>query len=322
MRIGLIGAGAVAGYHVNAAAALGVTIAAVCDLNEEAALAVAPPGARVFTDYREMLEHGELDAVIVNTPHALHAPMTVEAAASGLHVLVEKPMATTLDDCDRMVQAHERAGTTLMVGHVQHYTPDKLAAAEAIANGEIGAPRLLRDYRTTDYRAGQRTPWFFSKRIAGGGSLINIGGHCIDRSLWLAGARARTVSATVVNRHGVSVETDGIVQLGLGNGAAVSITVVSDPPEYADELVIVGESGVITTSPLTGTRLQLDGYTRTLWEANDDWLQDAFTAEMRDFIAAVGGAEPSVSLQHARHVVEIVLAAYDSADSGRVITLS
>ncbi|SEB66805.1 Predicted dehydrogenase [Paramicrobacterium humi] len=322
MRIGLIGAGAVAVNHVTAAEQIdGLGIAAVCDLNEDAARAVAPEDAAIFGDYRDLYASGLVDAVIVNTPHALHAPMAVEAAAAGLHALVEKPMATTLEDCDRMLRASEQHGTTLMVGHVQHYTPGKRAAADAIARGDIGAPLLLRDYRTTDYRPGIRTPWFFSRRIAGGGSLINIGGHCIDRTLWLAGGRARTVTASVARRHDVSVETDGIVRLELDTGATVSITVVSDAPRYADELVIVGEGGVITADPLNGTFRQQDGHTLTLWEANDDWLQDAFTAELRDFASAVGGAEPSVSLAHARHVVEVVLAAYESAQSGRPVSV-
>ncbi|GAB2507424.1 Gfo/Idh/MocA family protein [Paramicrobacterium agarici] len=322
MRIGLIGAGAVAGYYRHAAQELGIELAAVCDVNTDAAEAAAPAGAQIFGDHRELYESGLVDAVVVNTPHALHAPMTIEAAEAGLHVLVEKPMAISLEECDQMVQAAETSGTTLMVGHIQHYMPDKLAAAAAIAEGEIGQPTLLRDYRTTDYRTGMRSAWFFSKRIAGGGALINIGAHCIDRTLWLAGSWASSVSANVVNRHDVAVETDGIVHLQLQNGATASITVVSDADEYSDELVIVGENGLIVADPNKGTRSHIDGYTRMLWEPDGDPVQQAFTAELNDFSAAIGGVQPSVSLEHARHVIDVVLSAYASAESKAPVALS
>ncbi|WP_166979621.1 Gfo/Idh/MocA family protein [Paramicrobacterium fandaimingii] len=321
MRIGLIGAGAVAGYHAHAAHELGIDLAAVCDVSTAAAKAIAPVGARIFDDYREMYASDSIDAVIVNTPHALHTPMAIDAAEAGLHVLVEKPMAISLDACDRMREAAATASTTLMVGHIQHYMPDKLAAAAAIAEGAIGEPTLLRDYRTTDYRPGTRSEWFFSKAVAGGGALMNIGAHCVDRTLWLAASTARSVSATVMNRYDVDVETDGIITLQLQSGATASITVVSDAPEYSDELVIVGEQGVIIADPITGTRVRIDGQTRMLWEPDSDPIQQAFTAELSDFAAAVGGQQPAVSLYHARHVIEVVLAAYDSAEAHEAVTL-
>ncbi|WP_437583139.1 Gfo/Idh/MocA family protein [Paramicrobacterium sp. CJ85] len=321
MRIGLIGAGAVAPYYATAARELGFELAAVCDVNEDAARAVAPEGAAVFGDHRELYASGTVDAVIVNTPHALHAPMMVEAAEAGLHTLVEKPMAISLEECDRMMQAAAEHSTTLMIGHIQHYMPDKLAAAAAIAEGEIGQPILLRDYRTTDYRPGGRSGWFFSKLIAGGGALMNIGAHCVDRTMWLAGSWTSAVSANTVGRHDAGVETDGMLHLQLQNGSTASITIVSDAPEYSDELVIVGESGVIVADPNRGTRSHVEGYTRTLWEPEGDPVEAAFTAELSDFAAAIAGVQPSVSVEHARHVVEVVLAAYQAAEAGQPVAL-
>lgn len=324
MRIGLIGAGAVADFHITAARALdGLTITAVCDLDENAArrAANAASGARWFTDYRDLYESGAVDAVIVNTPHALHLPMVVDAARAGLHVLVEKPMATTLDDCDMMLSACADAGVLLTVGHIQHFMPDKLAVKQAIDSGDLGAVTLVRDYRSTDYRPGTRSGWFFSPEMAGGGALINIGGHCLDRSLWLADGTATEVFAATSHRFGSEVETDGNISLRLDNGIGVSISVISDPPLKADSLFVVCERGVIMADPRTGTHAQVNGESRTIYERRPDDIQRAFTAQLADFRAVIGGAQPTVPLSHARHVVELVLASYQSARRGGTVTL-
>lgn len=147
MRIGLIGAGAVADFHVAAARAIdGASITAVCDIDEKAAerAAATAPRATAFTDYRAMYASGLIDGVVVNTPHALHLPMVTEAARAGLHVLVEKPMATTLEDCDAMMAACVEADVALAVGHIQHFMPDKLAARDLIETAELGDVVLIR----------------------------------------------------------------------------------------------------------------------------------------------------------------------------------
>ncbi|WP_309128206.1 Gfo/Idh/MocA family oxidoreductase [Microbacterium sp.] len=315
MRIGLIGAGAVAPFHITAATVLdGLEMVAVCDIDEKAARrAVSGRSAAIFTDHRAMLDAGVVDAVIVNTPHALHLPMTLDAAAAGVHVMVEKPMATTLEDCDRLVEACAEAGVSLTVGHIQHFMPDKLAARRIIDSGELGAVRMIRDNRSTDYRPGTRSDWFFSPAVAGGGALMNIGGHCLDRSLWLGGGRAIEVLASAVNRFGSPVETDGGMLVRLDNGVGVTIAVISDPATRGDSMTLVCDGGVIELDPRRGATVHVDGRTREVHTADDDDIQRAFTAQLADFAAVVGGAEPAVPLAHARHVVEVVLAAYRSA---------
>ncbi|WP_328913200.1 MULTISPECIES: Gfo/Idh/MocA family protein [unclassified Streptomyces] len=318
MRIGLIGAGAVADLHAMAADRLGDTrLTAVCDLREDAAERVAGPyGAATFTDYRDLLACGAVDAVVVNTPHALHSRMVLDAAEAGLHVLVEKPMATTLEDCDLMAEACARAGVTLTVGHIQHFLPDKRAAETAIAGGALGAPVAVHDYRSTDYRPGTRSPWFFSRELAGGGALMNIGAHCLDRSVWLAGSDAVSLTAATTERFGAPVETDGSVALGLASGALATVSVMSDTPRKVDELTVVCERGTVVADPRAGTFVRVDGRTRQVHTPRPSDIPDAFYAQLADFAAVVGGAVPRVSLAHGRHVVEMVLAAYASATAG------
>ncbi|WP_427016491.1 Gfo/Idh/MocA family protein [Pseudarthrobacter sp. P1] len=324
MRIGIIGAGAVAPLHAQGAASIeGMTLTAVCDLNLERAAAVAAEwGAAVFTDYRELLASGLVDAVVVNTPHSLHTEMVLAAAASGIHVLVEKPMATTLADCQLMEDACERFGVVLVIGQIQHFLPEKTAMAQALATGEMGQVLMIHDYRSTDYRPGHRSAWFFDREVSGGGAFINIGAHCLDRSLWMGGARAASISATNRNRFGSPVETDGAMELELANGVQVRIFIASDAPRHLDEIMVVCEHGLVSADPRTGTFVRRDGVTTQIHESSPSDIQTAFTAQLADFASVVAGGQPAVSTAHARHVVELVLQSYESAARGEAVALA
>lgn len=323
MRLGIIGAGAVATLHAHGANALdGIELTAVCDLKHDVAAAVAEPwGAAVFTDYKLMVASGMVDAVIVNTPHALHKEMVVAAAAHGVHVLVEKPMATTMADCLLMEEACADAGVVMVVGLIQHFMAEKLALHAALESGELGKVLMIHDYRSTDYRPGSRAPWFFDKEISGGGAFINIGAHCLDRSVWTGGAPAVQISATTLNRFGALVETDGTMELLLANGVVVRITIASDTPKNIDEMLVVCENGTATVDPRRGTFMEIDGVCTQLHVTDKQDIQNAFTAQLADFRDAVGGAESSVSGAHAKHVVELVLAAYQAVAQESAVAL-
>ena len=128
--------------------------------------------------------------------------------------------------------------------------------------------------------------------------------------------------ATTVNRFGSPVETDGAMLLRLDNGVGVSIAVVSDPATRGDAVAVICERGVIEIDPRVGTTVHVDGRSRTVHESSADDIQSAFTAQLADFAAVVAGAQPTVPIAHARHVVELVLAAYRSSDLGAAVTLA
>jgi phthalate 4,5-cis-dihydrodiol dehydrogenase len=323
IRLGIIGAGAVAHFHAESAGRISnVQLAAVCDLQREPAERVASPwGARIYADYAAMFREASLDAVIINTPHALHLEMVLAAADRGVHVLVEKPMATTVADCARMIQACQDAGVALVIGQIQHFLPEKLAAEEVLAGGELGRVLMIRDYRTTDYRPGTRPDWFFNEAMAGGGALMNIGGHCLDRSIWFGGAPVESLSASTLKRFGVPVETDGSISLTLRNGVHVNVVVVSDAAQRMDEVLIVCERGTLSCSPHHGTLVRSNGATRTVWEPQPEDIQEGFFLQLQDFIKVLDGGTPKVSVQHARHIVEVVLASYEAAKSGKPMVL-
>lgn len=326
LRVGLIGAGAVADLHLAAIAGHpdSVTVA-VCDLDPVRAAAVAARagGSDVasYDDHRRMLDEAGLDAVIVNTPHALHAPMTVEALERGIAVLVEKPLANDLPGCDAVLAAGRASTAALAVGQIQHFLPEKVAAARAIAEGRIGSVLAVDDRRTTDYRPGSRPGWFFDRRVSGGGAMINIGGHCIDRTVWLAGSRAAAVRARMLSRWDVPVETDAWFELELASGVTASITVRSDQTERRDELTVVGEHGSLSVVAKHGAWLQVDGRTTQLHASRPTDIAAGFAAQWDDFVTVATGGVGAVPLAHARHVVEVVTAGYAAATRGHRVAI-
>jgi predicted dehydrogenase len=326
VRLGLVGAGSVGALHAEAALrAPGVRVTAVCDSAPQLAQRVAARcGARAFADHRTLLDAGIVDAVVVNTPHALHADIVCDAADRGRHVLVEKPMATTVADCERMAAACASAGVRLVVGHIQHFLPEKLAARQAIDAGEIGRPLSYADSRSTDYRAGSRPAWFFDPRLAGGGVLMNIGAHSVDRALWLMGGEPRQVAASLVVPAGSAVETDALVRLELadGRGAHIEVTSTGAPPAH-DRLRIVGERGSLVVSPHSGTVLHVDGRARLLHEPAPQDIPNAFAAQLAAFAACVRGeSAPAVDASHGLRVVAVILAAYAAAEAGAPVAVA
>lgn len=319
MRLGLIGAGAVADLHAAAAAALPeVSVTAVCDLDAGAAARVAAPhDAQVYTDYRDLLDGAHLDAVVISTPHALHAGMVRDAAQAGLHVLVEKPMATTVADCLEMAAACDAAGVSLAVGHIQHFLPDKVAARRVLQEGEIGEVALIHDYRSTDYRPGSRPGWFFRPEISGGGALMNIGAHMVDRCSWLADAVPVRVDAVLEDRFGVGVETDAALTLTMSTGVTAALTVMSATPGTIDEVTVAGSRGTLVADPRRGTHVRIGERSRAVYEPVPTAIDDAFTAQLAEFVRHVrDGGELSVSRELSATVIATVLAAYRSAEAG------
>lgn len=323
LRLGLIGAGSVGVLHAEAASQTpDVRITAVCDTDPLVARRLAARcDARAFVDHRSLLEAGIVDAIVVNTPHALHADIVCDAGGSGLHVLVEKPMATSVADCERMIDACEAAGVRLVVGHIQHFLPDKVAARQAIEAGEIGLPLLATDSRSSDYRTAARPAWFFDPRVAGGGVLMNIGAHSVDRVLWLMGGHARQVAASLVVPPGSAVETDALVRLDLADGrtAHIEVTSAGAPPAH-EQLRIVGERGSLVASLYSGTVRHVDGRPKVLHEPTERDIPAAFAAQLAAFASCVSGAaQPAVDGSHGLRVVAVVLGAYAAAKAGEPV---
>lgn len=189
MNIGIIGAGGAArGIHIPGFQLLpGVTIAAVCDSNSQAAAAV--PGARVYSDWMQLVSDSSLDAVVVSTPNYTHPEIVEGAFQAGKHVLCEKPLALDREAASKMLAAAEKAGKVHMTAFTYRYTPSIQYARHLVSSGAIGKVRTVRAAYLMAL-SGHLLGWRSEKRFAGSGVLADIGSHLMHLVEWVAGPLA------------------------------------------------------------------------------------------------------------------------------------
>ncbi len=181
VRVGMIGAGFIASYHLDGLrAAGGADVRAIAGRTPQkaAALAARYGIAAAVTDWRAILARDDIDAVVITTPDDTHPEIAIAAAQAGKHILLQKPMARTPDDCRRIIAAARAAKVHLQVSFMHRYFEEVVRARELLAQGAIGRPYSLRMRNATpgpDWGA-----WFFSKARVGGGVVMQLGVHGID----------------------------------------------------------------------------------------------------------------------------------------------
>ncbi len=195
LKIALIGCGNIAQAHWRGlqAHAPRLTVTAVVDTNPDRAKAMAEQtGATPFSSLQSALDEGDFDAVDIMLPHSLHEEAALLAFAAGKHVVLEKPMAPTLDACARITAAAENAGTVFMVAEQSQYWPDVRKVQELIQAGAIGEIITARAYfgNAVGEQRGEKPrgekPWRYINAIAGGGICIDGGAHWIrPLRMWL-----------------------------------------------------------------------------------------------------------------------------------------
>ncbi|MGC9004216.1 MAG: Gfo/Idh/MocA family protein, partial [bacterium] len=199
LRVGIIGVGGIAQAHMQGYAKLKdkVDLVAFCDTiperAEKGAKEYGSRNAKVFTDYREMLEMKDLDAVDICTPNKFHAPQAIDALKAGKHVFCEKPMALNTEEAEAMVKTAKETGLKLSVGYPSRFSDDSQLLKSIIESGELG--EIYYAEAAAIRRRGVPT-WgvFLSKELQGGGPLIDIGTHIVDLTLWLMGDYSMPVS--------------------------------------------------------------------------------------------------------------------------------
>jgi UDP-N-acetylglucosamine 3-dehydrogenase len=205
-RVGVIGCGAIADrLHVpDYATCEHAEVVALCDADVKRARAVADhwaPNAAVHSDHNAMLRDENLDAVSVCLPNFLHASVTIDALKAGCHVLVEKPMAASLDEAKAMVAAAKKAKKLLMVNQSQRLLPAHIKAKEVLASGLLG--KILQVNGMFGHRGPEHwSPtgkWFFNKKHARFGAMADLGVHKADIIRFMSGREVSEVSAFVGN---------------------------------------------------------------------------------------------------------------------------
>jgi UDP-N-acetylglucosamine 3-dehydrogenase len=327
VKHGVLGLGWFGEKHCEALASLPqVELHSVCTRNSQrlAELAKAFRVQKTFTDYHAMLADPELESVSITTMWDQHAAPAVAALQSGKHVFLEKPMASTIADCDAIVEAANSAEGCFMVGHICRFNPRYAAAKQEIAAGKIG--KIISMYARRNLPA-----WVGASVLDKIGPITGDGVHDTDLMFWFSGSRAVTAFAQTVKVREHAHPDLGHVMYRLENGASCILETVwclpdTTPFQIDERLEVIGTDGSISihdTHPnLTivdkaGSRCP----DTTYWPTIHGQLRGALRDELDYFTACVAaGKKPTViTPEESREAVRACLAAERSAATGQSV---
>lgn len=350
LRVGLIGAGNISRAHIPAYRAFPEQIAlvAVCDIDEAAARTRAEgTNATIYTDAETMLRKADLDAVDICTIHDQHAPLALAAIARGLHVLVEKPMACSMDECRAMVTAANDARITLMVGQQQRYDPSYRGVLTLIHSGELGTIRAARLDAMQNLEAyAPPGHWLYDGRRAGGGAVISLAVHKLDLLRYLMGevrhvsALARTTSPHFIN--GAEDYTVATLEFESGAIGELFATYAGFRMPWSESFALFGDTGTIHAVPPQGTDKgpalvasmrrspaltryadQFGGFVPVESVHTGLPTEHPITNELLHFAECCRtGAEPLSSGRDNLGTMRVVFGIYESAKTGRPVALT
>lgn len=348
LRIGIIGSGHIA-QTVHIPCYLNnphADVFAICDNNKNLSEMVGDKfGIRHrFTNYEEMLQSNLVDAVSICTPTTTHSRIATEAARCGVHVLCEKPIASTLEEAEEMLQKVSKSGVKFTVGFNYRFLPNHIKAKEYLSIGKIGKLILVRGEVVTAGPYGSEFPqsefnYQAEKRL---GSFFDLGSHVVDLLLWILGKPTEVFATCTTHMNGVSVDDLAVVTLRFESGVIGSIiTSWLNLPNHeatADckKIELIGSEGKLDTdffgpSLFFYSKSSLASKIRGKIEIipskfnpkdPSEALKWSYRKEIDSFVESVINNKPvAVTGKEAKACLEVVLAAYKSSETGSIITL-
>lgn len=349
LRVGIVGCGKIAGNHARSLQQIpGVEVIACCDTDPERARNFAAQyGIPAGVAGVESLLALRPDAITVCTPHPVHEEVVVAAAAAGVHVLCEKPIAVELDAADRMVAATEAAGVTFGVVFQRRLWPAAQRIRRAIDDGSLGTPILgevsVLLHRPSAYYASD--PWRGRWDTDGGGVLMTQAIHQVDLLQWFCGTPVSVTGFIRTHAHGEHIETEDSASavVAFDTGATATITATTAAAHnLGNRVTVVGATGAVASvleypegqegvneiwalpgdtgfgAPFLGD----ESAHQDIGDINAR-LTPFHTLQIHDFVDAVReGRDPVVTGRDARASLAIVTAIYESARTGTTVDLT
>jgi predicted dehydrogenase len=322
IKVGIIGAGVFGEQHAQAIADVnGVNVVAASRRNITALAEFNSRfGGRGYADYRDLLDDKEVDAVVIATPHQTHTSVVEAAAQAGKHILLEKPMGLTLDECDRIVRWTKEAGIKLMLGHTGHFIPALQSAKKLLESGEMGEVVYGVATKSKQWMNPDRREWHLD-RAQGGGMWLTIGVHALDQLTWLIGAPVEKVSAQMQTRfHDQQADDTGVALLRYANGAtgtAVAIGFRTGVFTFVTELSCT--KGMLKIDNSRGVFIGRDEQWQLVpGSTHENWMAAALVNEWQAFADALEqDTETAVTAEFGRHIMAIAFAAEESSRLGQ-----
>lgn len=343
-RVGIVGCGAIARqrhareYHLNP----NVEISGFYDLNQARAQEMVQKyGGRVYPTMEEMFADSSIDAVSICVANAYHADCSIKALNAGKHVLCEKPMAITLEDCEAMLAAAKKNGKRLIIGQNQRLSPAHVYAKRLLDSGELG--RVISFQSTFGHKGPEMwsvdksaNTWFFKKDLAAFGSMADLGIHKIDLMCYLIGdkvasvySRLMTLDKKFPDGRPIEVDDNSVEILTFSQGTMG--TVITSWTHYGEECnasTLYCEKGILRlyahpkytleVTSADGTRVH---YELDAMQTNDD-AQQTSSGVIDTFIEGIQTGAPTIL--DAENIIEsmrVVFACLESAATGKAVQI-
>jgi glucose-fructose oxidoreductase len=273
-----------------------------------------------YDDYEACLD--EVDAVYIALPNSMHADYTVRAAAAGVHVLCEKPMAVTAEECERMIEACRSGGVKLMIAYRLHFDELNVGVIDLVRRGRIGEPRLFSSSFSMRVREGN----IRTQDEMGGGTLYDIGVYCINAARYLFRDEPTDVVALSVHsgaRHLAEIDESTGAVLRFGGGRIATFVTSFNAADVASYR-LVGTKGNVRVDPAfeyaEGLACEITVNGRTTRKRIPQ--RDQFAPELLYFSRCIlEGLEPEPSGTEGLQDVRVVQALYESANTGKSVSL-
>jgi len=318
-----VGCGGIAYTHVNNLMRLkNARIAGLCDVNPEniRRLKDAFPvleSVEEFSDYKTMYKSVEADAAVILTPHTLHFNQAMDALSMGMHLLVEKPLATKVDHARKLVEKASGENRVLMVSYQRHYEPSFRFIKSMIESGEIGEIQFLSSLLAQEWMRLTQETWRQDPELSGGGQLMDSGSHILDFILWSTSLKPSEVFAQM-DYKGRRVDINTSLSIRFSNGALASVSILGDAPCFEEYHAIYGTKGAILYDNGRVRVLDAEGaFSKTP-------LKMSFKPNNpdRNFVMSILGLEkPESPGECGLRVIELTEAAMESARRGEKVLL-
>lgn len=310
MRVGVIGGGAMGQHHTRIYSEMeNVELVGICDVDKNRAQDLAKVhNTKPYFDHKELLGQ-ELDAVSVVVPTTLHSRVALDVIESGTHLLVEKPIANTIENADTIIKAAHDAKVKLMVGHVERFNPAVLKLKEIIDSGKLG-----KIVSVSSRRVGP-----FNPRIRDVGIIMDLGVHDIDVISYLYGRKINEVY-TIAGNNIHTFEDHASILLRCDTNRSGMVETNWLTPNKIRNLTAIGLKGVA----------YLDYIKQTVELQDQEWTMSAkveskepLKNELEHFINAVGSGGKIISNgETSRHALQVAIAAIESYKQGKVVPIT
>lgn len=325
LRIGIIGLGMMGRHHARVAREVaGVELVAVADaMGDPHGVAGSLP---LYDSVDKLIAHG-IDAAVVVVPTQFHEEVGLTLAEAGVHALIEKPIAHSIDAGEKLVEAFERQGLVGTVGHVERFNPALMELRKRIEQGELGQV----------YQIHTRRQGPFPARIADVGVVKDLGSHDIDLTAWLAGSGYAQVAAQTAFRSGREHEDMVTISAKLANGIITNHLVNWLTPFKERLTIVTGERGAFVADTLTADlTFYENGTFSSNWDAVttfrgvSEGTVTRFALEKREPLKSeheafrdriLGRPSEAVTLREGLDVLRVCEASIESAKSGQSVQL-